>query len=124
MNMLSWLIIGHLIGDWLLQSDWMAQGKRTRLITAAGMTHFTVYTLVIVGILWLAGQQVLSPITLFLMGGVIFVSHWLIDATDCVSLWMRWFGQQDRPLMRIMVDQTFHSIVLGLVVILFFESVI
>lgn len=121
MNMLSWLILGHLIGDWLLQSDWMAQGKRKSLVTTAGMIHFATYTITVTGVLWLIGRPELDQPLLVAAGVVLFVSHWLIDATDCVGLWMQFYGQQDRPLMRIMVDQTFHFIVLGLIALLFFR---
>ncbi len=46
MNLFSWLLVGHLVGDWVFQSDWMAQGKRQGLVTPAGMVHFVVYTAV------------------------------------------------------------------------------
>ena len=43
MTMFSWLLLGHLLGDWLLQNDWMAQGKRQGFFTLAGLIHFTIY---------------------------------------------------------------------------------
>jgi biotin transporter BioY len=116
MNIFTWLFLGHLLGDWLLQNDWMAQGKRQGLFTTAGLTHVATYTAVLVGILWLAGGQGLSQEVLVVAGGIIFVTHWLIDATDVVQWWMRFYGQRDQTMVRLMIDQTWHLLVLGLLV--------
>lgn len=120
MNTFSWLLLGHLLGDWLLQNDWMAQGKRRGFITAAGMAHFATYTAAVVGTLWLAGSQGLSWAVLFAGSAVVFVSHWLIDATNIVHYWMRLYGQQDQAMVRMMIDQTWHLLVLGLLAVFLF----
>jgi len=114
MDMFSWLLLGHLLGDWLLQNDWMARGKRQRLITLAGMAHFITYTIMILIMIWLYNQYSLNLSLAVAVGGIVFVSHWLIDATNLVQIWMRFYGQSDRELMRIMVDQTLHLLMLGL----------
>ncbi len=46
------------------------------------------------------------------------MSHWLIDATNVVQTWMRFYGQSDREMVRIMVDQTLHLLTLGLLTII------
>jgi Protein of unknown function (DUF3307) len=114
MNLVSWLLIGHLVGDWLLQNDWMARGKKQGLITAAGMTHFVIYTVVLMTTVVIALSN-LSPVSLIVTALVIFVSHWLIDATNVVDVWMQLLRQTDIPMVRIMVDQSFHLIVLAAV---------
>jgi hypothetical protein len=113
MNVFSWLVVGHLIGDWLLQNDWMARGKKQRLVTAAGMTHFLIYTLTVMVTCWLAWRSTPDMLEYLLIGSIIFVTHWLIDATDVVGAWIRLLRQTDMPMMRIMVDQTFHLLVLA-----------
>jgi hypothetical protein len=114
MDMFSWLLLGHLLGDWLLQNDWMARGKRQGLITLAGMAHFITYTIMILIMVWLYNQRSLNLGLAVVVGGIVFVSHWLIDATNLVQGWMRFYGQSDREMMRIMVDQTLHLLTLGL----------
>jgi hypothetical protein len=112
-----WLLLGHLVGDWLLQNDWMARGKRERLITRAGMVHFAIYTAVILGALWLSGIRDERPVVYLVVIAVVFVSHWLIDATDVVRWWMRFNRQSDLEVVRLMVDQTLHLLVLALVAV-------
>ena len=116
MTLFGWFLIGHLIGDWLLQSDWMANGKRRRLVTAAGLSHFFVYTLTLASMVWLYHHKHPIPPNKFLsMALLIFISHWLIDATYFVEKWMKLLGQRNQPLVRLMVDQSFHLIILGIV---------
>jgi hypothetical protein len=114
MNMFAWLALGHLVGDWLLQNDWMAKGKRQGLVTAPGIAHFTIYTLVTLAALGLSGLQWQDAMMFAVSATIIFVSHWLTDATDIVDLWMRSLRQTHTPMMRIMVDQTLHLLVLGI----------
>ncbi len=118
MDMFSWLLLGHLLGDWLLQNDWMARGKRQGLFTLAGMAHFLTYTVMILIMVWLCNQRHLDLSLALALGAVVFVSHWLIDATDLVQTWMRFYGQSDREMVRIMVDQTLHLLTLGLLTVI------
>lgn len=114
MDLFSWLILGHLLGDWLFQSDWMAVGKRQGLVTWAGMLHFTIYTLTILGVLWFFGGARPDGIGWLGAGIIIFASHWLVDATNLVQGWMRLCGQRNQTMVRIMVDQTLHLVILAL----------
>jgi hypothetical protein len=114
MNMFTCLLLGHLLGDWLLQNDWMARGKKEGLFTLPGMTHFTTYTAMILTVFWLVNNLEVDFITSCIAGIIIFVSHWLIDATDVVQGWMHFYGQSDREMVRVMVDQTLHLLALGL----------
>jgi hypothetical protein len=121
MNIFTWLLIGHLVGDWLLQNDWMAQGKRKAFVTLPGFVHFAVYTIVIMIILRFCGNLNETPTYYFGLGILIFVSHWLIDATNLVDVWMRLYKQSNLLMMRIMVDQILHILILAVVVSLVFE---
>lgn len=63
-----WLIVAHLVGDYLLQSDWMAAMKRPARLPA--LAHALAYTVPFV----LLTQ---SPLALLLIGGSHFViDHW------------------------------------------------
>lgn len=115
MNTFTWLVIGHLVGDWLLQNDWMAKGKREQFITQAGMTHFLIYTLAVMLTFGIANGSSVGIFTYLLVTVLVFVSHWLIDATRVVEFWMHMSGQTNIPMVRVMVDQTFHFLVLALV---------
>lgn len=118
MNLFTWLVIGHLIGDWLFQNDWMARGKKRALVTAEGMLHFTIYTLAVM-FTFLIGGGGSAGLPLFLfVTAIIFCSHWYIDATDVVGNWVHLMHQTDIPMVRIMVDQTFHLLVLAGIAVL------
>jgi hypothetical protein len=112
MNMFTWLLIGHLVGDWILQNDWMATGKKEGILTLPGMIHFAIYAATMTAALWLSavGDKGL----IFYVGAAFFffVSHWLIDTTELVGGWMRVYRQSNLLMVRVMVDQTLHVLVL------------
>lgn len=116
MTLFEWLFIGHLIGDWVLQNDWMARHKLNGLFNRALLLHCTVYTttLVLVYLLLVGSAQTLSGYVGF--AALIYVSHWLIDALGLARWWTRFFRQTDAPFMRIVVDQIMHLVVLALLV--------
>ena len=113
MNAFAWLILGHLVGDWLLQSNWMAQGKKQGLFRLAGLTHFAIYAATVMGAFWLSGARARPPAAYLALGAVTFLSHWLIDSTRLVEGWMRFYRQGSREVVRLMVDQTLHLLVLA-----------
>ena len=47
---------------------------------------------------------------------LVYISHWLIDATGLARRWMGFFHQTDVLFMRIAVDQILHVVVLALLV--------
>jgi hypothetical protein len=111
----AWLVIGHLVGDWVAQNDWMAKGKRRSLMNLPGLAHFAVYTASVLGAGWLSGLQG-RPLAWYVpLGAAVFLSHWLIDGTRLVNLWMRVARQSDLDTVQLMVDQTLH--LLGLAVV-------
>jgi membrane-bound metal-dependent hydrolase YbcI (DUF457 family) len=122
MNLFTWLFLGHCVGDWMLQNDWMATNKQNGFVNRACFVHVTIYTLCIGVSLWLAQAPAVSFRSVMLFGAAVYVSHWLIDVTNAAGLWARFIQQSDNALVRIMVDQTFHLLVLGLLIALVFES--
>jgi hypothetical protein len=112
MNIFIWLLVAHLLGDWLLQNDWMAKGKKQGPFALAGILHFTIYTGTVVAALWLSGVRDKSPMSYLVIAAAVFLSHWLIDARDVAAHWMRFYRQSNLEMVRIMVDQTLHILVL------------
>ena len=114
MTTFEWLLIGHLLGDWVLQNDWMAQNKQNGLLNRAIAVHAAVYTIVLVAALAIAQRDASPPFLAF--AGVVFISHWIIDATNLGLRWNRLFHQSELLFMRIAVDQILHLVVLAALV--------
>ena len=115
MSAFGWLLLGHMVGDWLLQSDWMALGKQNSLFSLPGFAHYTVYTASVLPFSLPSFPVGPKTSTLLQISLIIFISHWLIDGTGLSQRWMQRFGQRDQTFMRIVIDQTFHLLVLGAV---------
>lgn len=113
MTPFGWLCLTHLVADWMLQSDWMACGKRTSFTSLAGLVHYTIYTALTTLTLLLINPGLDTTVYLFL-SAVVFLSHWLIDGTNLVQRWMRWAGQRDQAMVRLVIDQTLHLLVLAI----------
>ncbi|MHB1125624.1 MAG: DUF3307 domain-containing protein [Bacillota bacterium] len=106
-DLLVWLIVGHMAGDYLFQTRWMANNK-TRDWSPL-LVHSTVYT----GLVWLFSLPPggIGP------GGVLLVliSHLVLDRRRAVAWWTRTICQaDDLPWMLMVVDQSWHLLVLAL----------
>lgn len=99
-------LVGHLIGDYLLQNDWMAQNKKQR--TFPCFVHCSAYTAAI-ALLTLWPWWALA---------IVFVAHFIQDRTQVIRWWMNTIGQEkfaDPPLgpwSIIVVDNVWHIVVL------------
>lgn len=109
------LIIGfifHLIGDYLLQNDWMARNKTKDSVAA--MLHAAVYSLLF---------RLLVPKWYWM---AIFISHFFIDRYRLAEYWIKlvnwnWRSKnhgypEDKPKymsvwLLIIIDNVFHIIV-------------
>lgn len=80
-------ILVHLVGDYLLQNDWMASTKKDlgREGALACSVHVVLYTLPFL---------VLTRSVCALL--VILLTHWLIDRTRVIS-WFIWLRNQFAP---------------------------
>lgn len=115
MSIFDWLLIGHFVGDWVLQSDWMAQGKKKAFFTWAGLIHFSVYTVAILVTFWLVDDRNRTGLVYVAAGTIVFVSHWILDATPLVEWWLGLY-KQTSDFVRIIIDQTLHLLILGVLV--------
>lgn len=105
------LIIGHLVGDFLFQTSWMAQYKASRW--GALITHALVYTLCVSLIAWIGLGSIPWLVVAF-----IFFTHVFIDKRNFVLWWVRNVMRTDVQQVQwlpIAVDQVFHILVLAFV---------
>ena len=99
-------LILHLVGDYLLQNDWMARNKKMKgnLGLLACIIHCSLYSIpfLLIG----------SPFQVV----IIFATHFLIDRWYFVKWYMNLVGQEDfakpptAPWSIFFVDNTFHLI--------------
>lgn len=108
---MGWFI-GHLAGDYLLQNDWMASGKkRSHFVCAVHVTIYTAAVLVFSG--WWSQWWWTIP--------AVAVPHFLIDRWGFVAWWMTTVRQPFfmeppmSPWSRIAVDNSWHMVCLWLV---------
>lgn len=94
--------LAHFIGDFLLQNDWMARGKKTSSFICTIHVIFYMAPFILVEA---------SNIQLFL----IFIQHWIQDRTGFVAYYCRKLKifqseltQQTLPWGHFIVDQIFH----------------
>ena len=108
MNSFDVLLIGHLIGDFSLQTNWMAMNKTNSWLALA--THATVYTFAVT----IAAK--LFDVNLSIWGVLlIFISHLILDRRTVVKWWaevVTGTTQQDLKWLNIVHDQIFHLLIL------------
>jgi hypothetical protein len=109
MSPFDWLLLGHLIGDYLFQTNWMAMRKEKEWLPL--LSHCFVYTL-IVGIIGYSTHQLTLYGILF-----IFVTHIVIDRRSFIRFWVRTIqGAKGgaEGWLSIVTDQIFHLIILAI----------
>ena len=117
-------LVSHLVGDWILQTDWQATNKPHGL-TSNGIprralaSHAAVYTLCFVpSLVWLADS--LSAGELLLVAALIGVPHFIQDDGRLIGAYARRIKKLDvaaHPLVLLAVDQGFHVLALFLIAI-------
>ncbi len=97
-------LIGHLMGDFLLQTGWMARQKKTRW--APLLAHALVYALAIrLATGW-------GPAALM----IVVASHILLDGGDLARKYNAWVkGDTAAGWLNIVTDQTLHLLMLYVV---------
>lgn len=100
------LLVSHMIGDFVLQTDWIAENKRRN--PRALLIHVALYTLSFVpiivltclgGLEWQIGLLILLTIA---------VTHYTIDSSK-LDLGSKWVPKA------LAVDQTLHLVVLAFI---------
>jgi len=92
-HLMFWAVIGHLVGDYLLQNKWMALNKNEKGWYGIGVcvTHSLIYSIavaLVVGIyLWgfaPYGVRVWAVVTM------VFLTHYPIDRWSLADKWLKW----------------------------------
>ncbi len=82
MEMLWFLLMGHLVGDYLFQNSWMAYNKKVSFLPC--FSHCVVYTMSIS--LFLILCPTIDTVSFSLMFWL-FVSHWIVDRYEILDWW-------------------------------------
>lgn len=96
-----WLVLGHFIGDYVLQPKWMATQKGESWIILS--IHVVIYTVAVFVTTKVGGLIGGFRLSIYAIPALL-ISHFLID-----SLKARW------GVINFWVDQTLHLIILGLI---------
>jgi hypothetical protein len=88
MDTLTCAIIGHLVGDYLLQNDWMAKHKKRATRTGAN-------ALALHSILWSVSVMFFTGWWTPTVFAVLGITHVIQDGGKLIDRWMRLVGQKD-----------------------------
>jgi hypothetical protein len=123
-SLFAGFLVAHMVGDYLLQTDWQARHKRRGLgndplSRRALLTHVTTYTLAFVpAFIWIASE--LDPAWAVVSAVLVFVPHVLIDDGRLVAVYLARVKRVDgfNVSVAASVDQSFHVLSLWLVAML------
>jgi hypothetical protein len=123
-EVLAAFLVAHLVGDYLLQTDWQARhkagglgGDRTALKALAA--HVATYTLAFVpACVWIGGER--GAGWAVLAGALVALPHLVIDDARVVRLYLREVKGAEgfEPGLAAAVDQAFHVVSLCVVALL------
>lgn len=112
------LLVCHVAGDFLLQTDWQAVNKRggltrNRVARRALFSHVSVYTLTFVpAVIWIASE---SSALAFALLPVIFIPHLVQDDARALMAWNRAVKKSSVPPgdpVYMAIDQASHIVFL------------
>lgn len=113
MSQFDWLLVAHLVGDFLLQTTDMARYKPESwswLLRHLG-SYMAVMTVVVGVLAWTGSVPLWAAGSAWLLIGV---THAILDRRDLTLWWMRVIGiSPDIVWLHIAVDQVFHIVVLA-----------
>lgn len=118
-NSLTLAIVGHLVGDYLLQNDWMALHKKDPGPDGffRCWTHCALWTTsVCLFSGWFGWRDPLRHECLLF--AVLFAAHFAQDRTNVITWWMKKIGQAQfatppcAPWSIIVVDNVWHIVTL------------
>ncbi len=107
MELFNWLLVGHLVGDFIFQTRWMAEKKAQNFLPL--IVHSVVYTAT-VAVFGLIGNG------LSWWGiGLVFISHIILDQRKFVEVWSRVInGNTTIDWLKTVLDQSWHILILAL----------
>jgi hypothetical protein len=122
-SVLAGFFVAHMVGDYLLQTDWQARHKfgglgRDAVARRALLAHVATYTLAFVpALIWIGGE--LSVGWAVLAGALVALPHLVIDDGRIVGLYLARVKHAELdPRIAAPVDQAFHALSLCVVAML------
>ena len=117
---LAGFLVAHMVGDYLLQTDWQARHKRGGLgpdpvARKALVSHVSTYTLAFLpAFIWIGVE--LGAIWAIIAAVLVFIPHLIIDDGRVVSLYLARVKRVDGLNLGVAasVDQSFHVVSLFL----------
>jgi hypothetical protein len=107
-DLFALMLVGHLAGDFLLQTAWMANNKTEEWIPM--LAHCFIYTAAVALFALPAGGLTIPAIVF------IFLGHAFVDRRKLVGFWSRYISRSpDNVWLKIIQDQTWHIVVLTVV---------
>lgn len=103
-EVLSSAIVGHLVGDYLLQNDWMALNKKKSTLPC--VIHCALWT---IAVCVFADWPLQGWIP-----AILFATHFLQDRTQVISFWMTRINSQSRFMRCDDFDMTDMRVIPGL----------
>jgi hypothetical protein len=112
------LVVSHLAGDFLVQTEWQARNKigglgRSPEARRALLSHLLTYTLCFVpALVWLADSRGWGTVGI---GALIALPHLVQDDGRCLSLYLsrvKRSNAEPGDLVYFAVDQSFHLVAL------------
>ena len=112
------LLLSHLAGDFLLQTEWQAIHKRQgsapgpeqrRALALHGLTYTAAY---VPALIWLAGE--IGALGAVAAGLAVTIPHMVIDDGRFLRAWLSRVKHNEQPETWLVaaVDQTFHLVCL------------
>ena len=118
MSLFDKLLVAHLVGDWLLQTEWQALNKNQNY--RALFSHIGVYSVIMMGVL--VADFGFQNIYVYIVVGLLALSHSLMDRGWPVIRFMRTFRiiveRKPERWLVMAVDQSLHILLLAFAVIL------
>jgi hypothetical protein len=124
-EVLAAFVVAHVVGDFLLQTDWQARHKRNGapadpVALRALAAHGATYTLAFVPALaWIASER--SVAGAVGIGALVTLPHLYVDDGRVVTAWLRRVKRCREPFapgLQVSVDQSMHVVCLFAVALL------
>jgi len=115
MSLFDWLLVAHLVGDFLIQTDGMAKHKGQDwwwMLKHVGLYMAIMSAILIVyAIVHGLPAWPVAAALLFLL-----VTHMILDRRTFTRWWMRFVGiSNDKLWISVVIDQVFHIVTLAIV---------
>lgn len=113
MGILMSAFVGHLVGDYLLQNDWMALNKKQSTF------HCLIHCIIWASAVCLFADWSMSFASPY--WPILFATHFLQDRTNIILWYMKKVGQEKfatgicSPWSIIVVDNVFHILTIWLI---------